>query len=32
MILESNTYYDSKSAEDLEQAFFIIKQALGENV
>ena len=32
MMLESNTYYDSKAGEDLDQAFVLIKEALGENV
>lgn len=32
MMLESNTYYDSKAGENLDQAFVLIKEALGENV
>jgi hypothetical protein len=32
MMLESNTYYDSKAGEYLDQAFVLIKEALGENV
>ena len=32
MMLESNTYYDSKAGERLDQAFVLIKEALGENV
>jgi hypothetical protein len=32
MMLESNTYYDSKAGECLDQAFVLMKQALGENV
>ncbi|MEH6347468.1 MAG: hypothetical protein V7785_20395 [Bermanella sp.] len=32
MMLESNTYYDSKAVEDLDQAFVLIKEALDENV
>ena len=32
MMLESNTYYDSKAGEHLEQTFVLIKEALGETV
>lgn len=32
MMLESNTYYDSKAGEYLDRAFVLIKEALGENV
>ena len=32
IMLESNTYYDSKAGECLERAFVLIKEALGENV
>ena len=32
MMLESNTYYDSKAGEHLDQAFVLINEALGENV
>lgn len=32
MMLESNTYYDSKAGEDLDRAFVLIKEALGESV
>ncbi|SJL83453.1 hypothetical protein [Vibrio palustris] len=32
MMIESNTYYDSKAGESLNQAFVLIIEALGENV
>lgn len=32
MMLESNTYYGSKAGDQLERAFLLIKEELGENV
>lgn len=32
MMLETNTYYDSKAANDLERAYELVTEALGENV